>query len=118
MDVEGSEFPKTDDDTGHLTLKDGDMAFLKIDYNAFRKYFDNTGGVYHTRYWPTDPTSEQGAQANSPDLQMDISFLKLEAGLGPITDPFLDVAYQHDSKDGDKSLLQWTPAYNQFQFSV
>lgn len=111
VDAEGSVFPKTDDNTGHLILKDGDLAFLKVDYNAFRKYFDNTGGVYQDTSTVTIPASDQGVKANSPDLQMDISFLKLEAGLGPISDPFLDVVYQHDSKDGDKSLLQWAPAY-------
>ena len=111
LDLEGSEFPKTDNGDGHLILKDGDLAFLKIDYNAFRKYYDNTGGQYRDTSTVTIPASEQGVKANSPDLQLDISYFKLEAGLGPINDPFLDVIYQHNSKDGDKSLLQWAPAY-------
>ena len=111
LEADGSVFPKTDDNTGHLTLKDGDLAFLKVDYNAFRKYFDNTGAVYRDTTTATIPASEQGVKANSPDLQLDISYFKLEAGLGPISDPFLDVSYQHNSKDGDKSLLQWAPAY-------
>src|ERR1039457_442673 len=45
LSVEGSEFTN-DNGTGHLTLKDGDIAFLKVDHNAFRKYYDNSGGVY------------------------------------------------------------------------
>ncbi len=109
----GSVFAKTDDYTGHLTLKDGDLAFLKIDYNAFRKYYDNTGGVYYDAVSGTPwPPSESGIKASSPDLQMDISYFKLEAGVGPISDPFLDVAYEHNSKDGYKSLLSWGAAYN------
>jgi hypothetical protein len=111
LDVDGSVFPKTDNNTGHLTLTDGDIAFLKVDYNAFRKYYDNTGGQYRDTSTVTIPASEQGVKANSPDLQLDISYFKLEAGLGPISDPFLDISYQHNSKDGDKSLLQWAPAY-------
>jgi hypothetical protein len=111
LDVQGSVFPKTDNNDGHLILQDGDVAFLKIDYNAFRKYFDNTGAVYRDTTTATIPTAEQGVKANSPDLQMDISYFKLEAGLGPISDPYLDIIYQHNSKDGDKSLLQWAPAY-------
>jgi len=112
IEADGSVFPKTDDNTGHLTLKDGDIAFLKVDYNAFRKYYDNTGGVYHDAVGVTPwPAQFSGIKAVSPDLQMDISFLKLEAGLGPISDPFLDVAYEHNSKDGDKSLLAWAYTY-------
>lgn len=110
--AEGSVFPGTDTGTGELTLKDGDLAFLKVDYKAFRKYYDGTGGV-----WPygfpgtTIPAADQGAQPSSPDLRMDISYFKLEAGLGPITDPYLEVIYEHNSKNGDKSLEQWASAY-------
>jgi len=103
LNVEGSEF-SNDNGDGHLTLKDADLAFLKIDYNAFRKYFDNTGGVYPGYY------KVNGAKLNSPDLQMDISYFKLETGIGPITDPFVDFTYEHNSKDGDKSLEQWASA--------
>jgi hypothetical protein len=122
VEADGSVFPKTDDNTGHLILQDGDLAFLKVDYNAFRKYYDGTGGVYpypvlsvpgntHAPIVDYGNITDQGAQPNSPDLQMDVSFFKLEAGLGPVSDPFLDVSYQHNSKDGDKSLLEWTPVY-------
>ncbi len=114
LDMQGSAFAKTDNYDGQLTLKDGDLAFLNIDYRAFRKYYDNTGGVYpYTVLGVTGtiPAVDQGAKPNSPDLQMDVSFFKLEAGLGPISDPFLDVVYQHNSKNGDKSLLQWTNDY-------
>jgi hypothetical protein len=104
LNIDGSEF-SNDNGTAHLTLKDGDMGFFQIDYNAFRKYFDNTG--------PVDPGVPKisGIQANSPDLQLDISFFKLEAGLGPITDPFVDIVYEHDSKNGYKSLEEWGNAY-------
>lgn len=119
LEAQGSVFAKTDNYSGHLTLKDGDLAFLKIDYKAFRKYYDGTGGVYpyevisgagHTDYGKI-PDQYQAAKTISPDLQMDISFFKLEAGLGPIMDPFLDLAYEHNSKDGNKSLLQWVYTY-------
>ncbi|MBF0571938.1 MAG: hypothetical protein HQL12_08740 [Candidatus Omnitrophica bacterium] len=112
LDVEASAFPKTDDGTGHLILKDGDLAFLKIDYNAFRKYYDNTGGVYKDTSSIIIPGALSGFKGNSPNLQLDIGFFKLEAGLGAISDPFLDVTYEHNSKDGDKSLLMWTPVFN------
>ena len=128
LSIEGSEYTN-DDGNGQLILKDGDKAFLQIDYNAFRKYYDGTGGVYpdiipadtdtnstthatHTYPAAGIPAAEQGTQSNSPDLQMDISYFKLEAGLGPISDPFIDLSYEHNSKNGDKSLLQWAPAYN------
>ncbi|MBF0489034.1 MAG: hypothetical protein HQL15_00265 [Candidatus Omnitrophica bacterium] len=124
IEAEGSAFLKTNNNTGHLLLKKDDLAFLQIDYNAFRKYYDGTGGVYPyeintsstsdlTTYvdYGKIPDQYQAAQPSSPDLQMDVSFFKLEAGLGPVNDPFLDVAYQHNSKDGNKSLLQWVYAY-------
>ncbi|MEI7998151.1 MAG: hypothetical protein WCH62_01415 [Candidatus Omnitrophota bacterium] len=119
LEAQGSAFLKTDNNKGYMLLKKGDLAFLKIDYNAYRKYFDGTGGVYpneiisgagHTDYGKI-PSQYQGAKPNSPDLQMDVSFFKLEAGLGPVSDPFFDVAYEHNSKDGNKSLLQWAPLY-------
>lgn len=107
LDVEGSMFPKTNNYDDELILKDGDLAFLKINYKSFRKYFDKTGGVYKDGGFPA---SLSGVKAKSPDLKLDISYLKLEAGLGQITDPFLDVAYEHNLKDGHKSLLMWTDA--------
>ncbi len=117
LEVEGSAFAKTDNYDGHLVLLKGDLAFLQIDYKAFRKYYDGTGGIYPYEVitagvdYGKIPNSAQGAQPNSPNLQMDISYFKLEVGLGPITDPFLDVAYEHNSKDGDKSLLSWGYAF-------
>lgn len=111
LDIQGSAFPNSKNYDDELILKDGDLAFLKINYKAFRKYFDNTGGVYPDTNVVAEPASSQRVKANSPDLQTDIGFFRLEAGLGEISDPFLDVVYQHNSKDGDKSLLQWAPAY-------
>ncbi|MDE2028112.1 MAG: hypothetical protein KGK03_00225 [Candidatus Omnitrophica bacterium] len=127
VEAEGSVFPKTDDGTGHLVLQDGDLAFLQVDYKAFRKWYDGTGGFYPNNVYTLSTyvappgvstftnygtiTVNQGAQPNSPALQMDISYFKLEAGLGPISDPYLDIAYEHNTKNGDKSLLEWTPVY-------
>ncbi|MDE1920004.1 MAG: hypothetical protein KGJ09_01140 [Candidatus Omnitrophica bacterium] len=126
LEVQGSAFPGTDTGTGHLVLQDGDVGFLRVDYNAFRKWYDGTGGFYpnqvvtntagnpppasYTNYGSIS-SQYQGYQANSPALQMDISYFKLEAGLGPISDPYLDIAYEHNTKNGDKSLLEWTPVY-------
>jgi len=103
LSIDGSEF-SDDNGTGQLILKDGDKAYLELDYNAFRKYFDNTGPVF-----PGIP-SISGLKANSPDLQLDISYFKLETGLGPISDPFVDIVYEHDSKNGYKSLEEWGSA--------
>ncbi|MBF0503564.1 MAG: hypothetical protein HQL14_00540 [Candidatus Omnitrophica bacterium] len=110
LSVEGSAFEKTDDYTAHLTLTKGDLAFLQIDYNAFRKYYDNTGAVYPNYGTTAGQNVVSGAHANSPDLQIDISYFKLEAGLGPMTDPFIDLTYEHDSKDGYKSMEAWGSA--------
>lgn len=111
VDLEASGFVKTEDYDDHLILRDGDLAFLRIDYKSFRKYYDNTGGVYKDAIGGTPfPASLSGVKADSPDLQMDISYFKLETGLGPMSDPDLDVAYEHDVKDGAKSLLMWSDA--------
>jgi len=125
LDLEGIAFPSSNNYDDELILKNGDLSFLKINYKAFRKYFDGTGGSYHdlipaytsgsggtAHTFPAAyiPGSEQGV--NVADLHVDISYFKLEAGLGEISDPFLDVSYEHNVKDGNKSLLQWTPAYN------
>jgi len=131
LDIEGSAFPNTNNYDDDLVLKDGDIAFLKIGYKSFRKYYDGTGGIYPytDEKWSTtkpvsktpeglDPAIDQGAQANSPNLQMDISYFKLEAGLGEISDPFIDITYEHNVKDGDKSLLQWGAAYSALSTST
>ncbi len=111
LNVEGSAFPKTENYDDHLILRDGDLAFLRIDYKSFRKYYDNTGGVYKDAIGGTPfPASLSGVKANSPDLQLDINYFKLETGLGPINDPDLDFIYEHDVKDGAKSLTMWSDA--------
>ena len=109
LEVEASGFPKTEDYKDDLLLRKGDLGFLRINYKSFRKYYDNKGGVYSGQ---ATVGTFNGTKAQTPDsLQMDISFFKLEAGLGSIDDPNLDVAYEHNAKDGSKSLLQWTPVY-------
>lgn len=82
-----------------LNLRKDDLGFLNMEYELFRKYFDNTGGVYYL--FTTFPS------VDTKDLALDIGEFKLEAGTPEDDAKGLSAYYEHHYKDGLKSRLTW-----------
>jgi hypothetical protein len=76
-----------------------DVGFLHAGYTEYRKYFDGTGGFFER--FPT-PSFEL---AN--DMHLDIGNLFIDVGLSIPNWPKLVFGYEHQFKDGRKSLLEW-----------
>ncbi|MCA9400898.1 MAG: hypothetical protein KC713_04685, partial [Candidatus Omnitrophica bacterium] len=100
MDFEGRFFHKDNDIDATMNLTNEELGILYVDYTAFRKYFDNTGGYYDTfgRYKEVSLDDE---------MHLDIGNLLIK--ITPTMENFhnLSFTYEHDNKVGTKSRLTW-----------
>ncbi|MBP9855161.1 MAG: hypothetical protein KBD53_09885 [Candidatus Omnitrophica bacterium] len=101
MSFEGGVIPGENDGHFHLLLTKESAGFFDLQYQIFKKYFDNTGGVYH-------PFSTLESNDMEKDLEMDISDLHFETGTDPEASKGLGFEYKRHYKDGVKSRLTWT----------
>src|SRR3989338_807984 len=100
-----SNFPisilEENDNGAKLLFQKGDDFFIQSEYQSFRKYYDNSVGVYQPfRTLKTNDLTRQ-------DLRMDMGKFELQAGLGDIKDPDIVLTYQQLNKKGLKSMLDW-----------
>jgi len=101
MSFEGGFIPDESDGHAHLSLKKAEVGFLDVEYDIFKKYFDNTGGVYY-------PFTSLEVNDMQKDLDMDISTLHFEIGTDIEATNGLGFEYNRHVKDGVKSRLTWT----------
>ncbi len=94
-------FPGNADYFYDLEMKKEDVGFAHLEFNQFRKYFDNSGGIY------TPFTRLNGVSANR-DLYLDMGKLEIEAGVTPPSAPDVIFVYEYEYKLGTKSRLTWS----------
>ena len=96
IDAGGRGIIGNGDYKGYYSLKNKDVGYVDVDFKQFRKYYDTYGGIY------------QGFSPSlSRDLSLDIGHFGIEAGITMPDLPNVSVYYDHDYKDGDKSILEW-----------
>src|SRR3989338_4243976 len=101
LSFEGHSILEENDNGAKLLFQKGDDFFIQSEYQSFRKYYDNSGGVYQPfRTLKTNDLTRQ-------DLRMDMGKFELQAGLGDIKDPDIVLTYQQLNKKGLKSMLDW-----------
>ena len=83
----------------HLDLTKHDFGFVRMGFTQYPKYFDQEGGYYGS--FPVSSFS----LANSPE--MDIGHMTFDAGLTLPDLPKITFGYEHQYKDGSKSMLEW-----------
>ncbi len=90
-------------DDYHLTLdlKKPELGFARLGFEQYRKYYDDGGGYYGGF---TPPFYRLGE-----DLHLDIGRVWVELGLTLPQWPRLVIGYEHQYKDGAKSMLTWGP---------
>jgi len=81
----------------HLTKPD--VGFVHAGYTEYRKYFDSTGGFF-------EGFSTQSFELAN-DTHLDIGNLFIKVGLTVPDRPKISFGYEHQFKDGNKSLLEW-----------
>lgn len=99
IDAEGRAILLEDDYQFDLKLDKQNFGYLHAGYTEFRKYFDDTGGFFEPFSIPYFDLDK--------DLHLDIGNVFVEAGLTLPDWPTLILGYEHNFKDGEKSLLQW-----------
>ncbi len=106
VSFEGHAIPGDKDLGADLTLTKDSVGYMKLNYNNFRKWYDNVGGHY-----PLFQHLSVNSLDNS-DLHLDMGHFLFEFGSGPSDDPTLSLTYERDTKTGQKSRLSWTGVYD------
>lgn len=98
--AEGHALIDENDLGGELSLEREGLGFFQLEYDEFRKYYDNTGGSH--RLFGT-------LQSNDTfrDLALDIGRFGVKTGLTFEGWPELGFEYEREFKDGTKSRLTW-----------
>ncbi|PYM14876.1 MAG: hypothetical protein DME18_05620, partial [Verrucomicrobia bacterium] len=84
-----------------LTLTRPEVGFVRVGYDTYRKYFNDTGGFY--------APDNQPPLSLGRDLHEDFRKAWLDVGLARTDWPKLVVGYEYQSRRGDESTLQWGP---------
>jgi mono/diheme cytochrome c family protein len=101
LSVEGRAMFDQSDYRVTLGLSRADAGFVRGGYEAYRKYFDDSGGYYR----PFDAPPP----ALGRDLHLDIGRAWFDAGLTLPNLPRIVVGYEYQFKEGDMATLQWGP---------
>ncbi|MBF0331548.1 MAG: hypothetical protein HQL17_06390 [Candidatus Omnitrophica bacterium] len=99
--MKGGYLPEENDNNGTVLITQDDVGFIRMDYNALRRYYMNQGGYY--------PFTTAGLQVIrlTQDLNMDIDKFSFELGNGTPDDSTLSVQYDRRTKKGIKNRLTW-----------
>jgi hypothetical protein len=89
---------------GEVLATKKNLGYFLFEYDEFRKYYNNTGGMYH-------PYTSLEHIETDKDLHMDMGKMRLELGLDKDNWPKISIAYEHETKHGAKSRLTWFDAY-------
>ncbi len=101
LSLEGHSIPQENDNGVDLSISKNNFGYLKMDYQSYRKYYDNKGGVYQ-------PFTTLRVNQLQDDLKLDIEHFRMELGSGSIAEPGVSFSYERSAKDGRKSRLAWT----------
>lgn len=100
--VEGHAMVKNNDYEVNALLEKPDFGYVKLEYDEFSKYYDDSGGVYY-------PFNVLSPHSLNRELELQIGKIRVETGLTVPDLPRLSVAYERHFKQGTKSRLTWTP---------
>jgi hypothetical protein len=101
-EVDGHAFIKNNDFEVNALLEKKDLGYVKLSYDEFSKYYDDSGGVYY-------PFNVLSPHSLGRELELQIGELRIETGLTVEDMPRLSFAYERHFKQGKKSRLTWTP---------
>jgi len=102
LEFEGRAIAGNNDYNADLILDREDVGSLKVTFNEFRKYYDNTGG-----FFSLDNFNQFYPARLDKDLHLDIGKFKIEGMLAKENSPEYKLSYERDSRNGSKSLLDW-----------
>lgn len=90
-----------DDYRVQLQVVNPNFGFVRFAFKRFKKYYDDDGGVYLPF-----PTGAQEFELQK-DLGIDVTDFTVDFGLTLPNLPKIIVGYEHESRDGTKSMIEW-----------
>lgn len=84
-----------------LDLRKPDLGFARLNFEQFRKYYNDSGG-YAAAFTPS-------LYRLGNDLHLDVGRAAFELGLTLPDLPRIVLGYEHQYRDGAKSMLTWGP---------
>ena len=84
-----------------LQLERRDLGFVRGGFEQYRKYYSDSGG-YFDGFVPPVYSLDR-------DLHLDLGRTWIDLGLTLPNWPRLTLGYEHQYKDGEKSLTSWSP---------
>jgi hypothetical protein len=96
IDASGSGIIGNGDYKGAYSITKKDVGYMNFDFDQFRKYYDTFGGIFQGH-----------SDSLSRDLSLDIGHIGFEAGIKMPDLPNVSVYYDHNYKNGSKSMLNW-----------
>lgn len=101
VSFDGSGTSADNDYAGHMLITKENVGYVKLNYDTFRKYYENGGG-----YYPF-PTAGLNHQVLREDLFMDIGHFAMEVGKGTPEDSSFSLGYERGTKKGAKDSTTW-----------
>jgi len=98
-----------DDYRAAVTVEREEFGFVRFGAQRYRKYYTDTGGY--------DPLNTPSAFSSDRDLHLDMGSAWVDFGLTLPDWPRLTLGYEYQSKQGEKSTLQWGAITNGFELS-
>ncbi len=103
VELNGRSIFETEDHEFDVTFTRPDLGFIQLGYDQFRRFYDNTGG------FASDVG--QGAISLDRDLYLDTGRAWIDVGLTLPNWPRIVLGYEHQFRDGEKSMLHWGPVF-------
>ena len=93
----------TEDHELTLTLDKPKLGFIELGFDQFRRFYDDTGGYY--------AGLNQAPIALGDDLHLDTGRAWINLGLTRPNWPRIVLGYEHQYRDGEKSMIHWGPIF-------
>lgn len=103
LTFEGHSLPDDNNNEANVKYSNPELGTFNFVYDSFRKYYDNSGGYFY-------PFSTLQSNDLSKELEMDMQSIFFS--YAPVLGDQLSFLfwYEHHTKDGDKSRLNWAEA--------
>ncbi len=103
VNLESRSIFGTEDHEIQLSFEKPDLGFIQLGYDQFRRFYSDTGGYYEGL--------GQAPIAIDRDLYLDTARAWVDVGLTLPNWPTIVLGYEHQYRDGEKSMIHWGPIF-------
>ena len=103
IDLNSRSIFETEDHEIELSVRKPKLGFIQLGYDQFRRYYDDTGGLYQA--------FGQAPITLNRDLYLDNGRAWIDVGLTLPDWPTIVLGYEHRYREGEKSMIHWGPIF-------